>query len=268
MLQQLVEHLLQSATSANLFPSPAVIHFRRENSRCPGCNGRLNVLKTHPDKRVATLAIGEFVGHETVYYCKQCARVFHSDELRSLIPEHCNFGYDIIVFIGKSLFLGSRNYQEIRLELQQKNVHISESEIAFLAKKFVLYLGLLHRSYQRELTHHMQMNGGYILHLDGTCDGASPHLMSVLDGITQIVLDNSKLISENAGDLIPFLTGIQESYGQPLAVVSDMGTGIALAVKEVFDQTPTFICHFHFLKAVGKNLFGAENDIIMNFPNF
>lgn len=262
MLQQLVDHLLLSATAANLFPSPAVIHFRRENTRCPGCDGSLNVLKTYPDKRVATLAIGEFVGHETVYYCKGCARVFHSDELRSLVPENCNFGYDIIVFIGKRLFLDSRNYQEIRLELQQRNVHISESEIAFLAKKFVLYLGLLHRSSQRELTQHMQMNGGYILHLDGTCDGASPHLMSVLDGITQIVLDNSKLSSENAGDLIPFLAGIQESYGEPLAVVSDMGTGIALAVKEVFKQVPTFICHFHFLKAIGKNLLGAENDII------
>lgn len=262
MLQQIVDHLLLSATSANLFPSPAVIHFRSESSRCPACNGSLKVLKTHPDKRAATLAIGEFIGHETVSYCKGCGGVFHSNELRALIPENCNFGYDIIVFIGKSLFLRCRNYQEIRLELQQKNVHISESEIAFLAKKFVLYLGLLHRSSQRELTHHMQMNGGYILHLDGTCDGGSPHLISVLDGITQIVLDNSKLSSENAEDLIPFLAGIKESYGEPLAVVSDMGPGIALAVKEVFKQIPTFICHFHFLKAIGKNLLGAENDII------
>jgi len=146
--------------------------------------------------------------------------------------------------------------------LQQRNIRISESEIAFLAKKFVLYLGLLHRSSQRELTHYMQMNGGYILHLDGTCDGGSPHLISVLDGITKIVLDNRKLLSENAEELIPFLSGIKESYGVPLAVVSDMGKGIELAVKEVFKHMPTFICHYHFLKAIGKNLFGEENDII------
>jgi len=262
LLRRIIDHLLHSSTSANIFPSPAVIHFKRKGSRCSACNGSLKVLKTYPAKRAATLAIGNFIGHETVYYCPGCGRVFHSAELRELIPEHCNFGYDIIVFIGKSLFLRCRNYQEIRLELQQKNVQISESEIAFLAKKFVLYLGLLHRSSQSELTKYMYMNGGYILHLDGTCDGGSPHLISVLDGITKIVLDNRKLLSENAEELIPFLAGIKESYGVPLAVVSDMGKGIALAVKEIFKHVPTFICHFHFLKAIGKNLFGEENDII------
>ena len=151
------------------------------------------------------MAIGDFIAHETVFFCPVCAGVFRSPELRAVIPENCNFGYDIIVFIGKSLFLRSCNYQQIRLELQRKNIRISESEIAFLAKKFVLYVGLLHRSVQRKTRKYMHMNGGYMLHLDGTCDGGSPHLISVLDGITEIVLDNVKLPSENSEDLIPFL---------------------------------------------------------------
>jgi len=133
--------MLLTSTSANLFPSPVVIHFKKKSRTCSECNESLNVLKTHPCKRAATLEIGDFIGHETVYYCQECGRVFHSTEFRELIPENCNFGYDIIVFIGKSLFLRCRNYREIRLELQQRNVQISESEIAFLAKKFVLYLG-------------------------------------------------------------------------------------------------------------------------------
>ena len=139
---------------------------------------------------------------------------------------------------------------------------ISESEIAFEAKKFVLYLGLLHKAVQGKTKKYMKMNGGYILHLDGTCEGASPHLISVLDGITEIVLDNRKLPSENAEDLIPFLQGIKKAYGVPLAVVSDMGKGIATAVKAVFKNVLAFICHYHFLKAVGKTLFGAEHDLI------
>ena len=139
---------------------------------------------------------------------------------------------------------------------------ISESEIAFQGKKFVLYLGLLHKSVRRKIKKYMGMNGGYILHLDGTCDGESPHLISALDGITEIVLDNKKLPSENAEDLIPFLKSIKKAYGVPLAVVSDMGKGIAAAVKEVFKNVLAFICHYHFLKAVGKTLFGDERDII------
>lgn len=262
LLRRIVDQMMLGITSANLFPTSALIHFRPESDTCPTCHESLKVWKTYPGKKAATLAIGNFIGHETVYYCQGCGHVFHSNELRTLIPENCNFGYDIIVFIGKSLFLRSRNYQEIRLELQQRNVRISESEIAFLAKKFVMYLGLIHRSSQNELGKYMNMNGGYILHLDGTCDGGSPHLISVLDGITRIVLDNIKLPSENSEELIPFLEGIKRAYGVPLAIVSDMGKGIALAVGEVFKNVPAFICHFHFLKAIGKNLFGDENDII------
>ena len=208
--------------------------------------------------QVSTLAIGDFIAHETVRYCRSCGEVYHSTQLRALKPEYSSFGYDVIVFIGESLFLRSRNYQEIRRELSTRNVEISESEIACLAKKFVLYLASLHRSIQRKTKRHMRLNGGYVLHLDGTCDGGSPHLISALDGITEIVLENVKLQSENAADLIPFLTGIKASYGVPLAVVSDMGKGIAGAVSQVFANTPTFICHYHFLKAVGKALLGDE----------
>lgn len=75
-------------------------------------------------------------------------------------------------------------------------------------------------------------------------------------------MDNEKLPSENAEQLIPFLQGIKRAYGVPLAVVSDMGKGIALAVQTVFTRTPHFICHYHFLKAAGKNLLADEQDII------
>ncbi len=254
--------MLLTVSAANLFPSTVVIHFEPERHTCTACHEALKVQKTNPGRRAATLAIGNFIAHETLCYCPACRRVFHSAEFRGLIPEHGNFGYDIIVFIGESLFLRCRNYQEIRVELQRRNIRISESEIAFLAKKFVLYLGVLHRSVQRKTKKYMRLNGGYILHLDGTCDGASPHLISVLDGITEIVLDNKKLPSENSEDLIPFLEGIKKAYGVPLAVVSDMGKGIALAVEEVFKSVSAFICHYHFLKSVGKNLFGDENDIL------
>jgi len=44
----------------------------------------------------------------------------------------------------------------------------------------------------------MELRGGYILHLDGTCEADSPHLFSGLDGIAELVLDNVKLPSERA----------------------------------------------------------------------
>jgi hypothetical protein len=41
-----------------------------------------------------------------------------------------------------------------------------------------------------------------------------------------------------------------------------MGVGILAAVKEVFDRVPDFICHFHFLRDLGKDLLEADYDAI------
>ena len=67
----------------------------------------------------------------------------------------------------------------------------------------------------------MALRGGYILQLDGTCEGESPHLMSVLDGLSEIVLDNVKIPSENSEQIIPFLSRIKETYGLPQALVQN-----------------------------------------------
>ncbi len=188
--------------------------------------------------------------------------VVHDQELRQLIPEGANFGYDVIVHIGTLLFLHSRDYLEIQQDMRDRNIYISTSEIGVLAKKFVLYLSMLQQSIRSQLNGLLQFHGGYILHIDGTCDGGSPHLISVLDGITEIVLDNIKLTSENAEDLIPFLQHIRYCYGEPIALVSDMGKGITGAIATVFPDIPAFICHFHFLKSVGKGLMEQDQVII------
>jgi len=213
---------------------------------------------------VVTLHIGAFYAHETVLGCPQCDgdACYGSEQLLKLKPFRGTFGYDILVYAGKAMFLRCRNEGEIQQELAEKHVEISEREISYLARKFVVYLAVAHRQSREKIKRLMQSRGGYILHLDATCEGDSPHLLSGIDGITEIVLENVKLASEKAEKIIPFLQKIEQLYGQPLALVHDMGKGILRAVKEVFPDSPDFICHYHFLSAVGKNLFGKENDQI------
>lgn len=237
------------------------ITFRPESCVCPHCGTRGKVQKT-TTKPVSTLDIGAFIAHELKYFCPRCGLVLGSRELRMLVPKRYNFGYDVLVYVGDAFFLDSRNNDQIMKDLREKNINISRSEVSYLAKKFIVYLALLHKKVQKETRTFLSMNGGYILHLDGTCEGDSPHLISVLDGITEIVLDNTKVPSENTNDLITFLKGIKDAYGDPVAVVSDMGKGLLAASRAVFENVPSFICHFHFLKNLGKELFGQENDTI------
>ncbi len=157
----------------------------------------MNVLKTKT-RELATLAIGDFIARETKYRCPAWDITAGSKELSSLVQKGGKFGYDVLVYVGRAFFLGCRNSKELVAELNEKNISICESEITYLARKFVIYLALAHRKAKNKTKALLNMNGGYILHLDGTCEGASPHLISALDGITEIVLDNIKIPTENA----------------------------------------------------------------------
>ena len=69
------------------------------------------------------------------------------------------------------------------------------------------------------------------------------------------MLDKVKLPSENAKQIIPFLSNLKAVYGNPVAIVRDMGSAIAQAIESVFPGIADFICHFHFLRDLGKDLF-------------
>ena len=181
-----------------------------------------------------------------------------------MVPKRCKFGYDVMVHVGKALFLRHCSQGQVIDELALRNICISASEIAYLGKKFIIYLSIAHHRRAHAIKDRMRQRGGYILHLDGTCDGKGPVLMSGLDSISEIVLGNIKLPSENADEIVPFLENIRKLFGIPIAIVHDMGRGILKAVAAVFPATPDFICHFHFLRDIGKDLFGIEYDLIRN----
>ena len=241
-----------------LFPEKPTLKFHPEIPNCPVCNSTLNVQKTADPKTVVTMDIGAFFAKETVLYCPHGHGTFRSERLRNLVPKGGTFGFDIIVEVGFSLFVHCRSNQEVMAELAAKNVFISEREISFLGRKFIVYLALAHRQSRPVLREFLTGRGGYILHLDGTCEGDSPNLFCGLDGLSELVLDSVKISSEKKDELVPFFHGIKEEYGEPKALVHDMGKGIVNAVEEVFPDTPDFICHFHFLRDIGKDLLTDE----------
>jgi hypothetical protein len=251
--------------TTTLFKTPPIIHFESDIAVCPHCSQTLSVVKTHT-RTIATLAIGVFIAHETIRTCANpsCKNEapYRSQELSKIVPQQGRYGYDVMVFVGKQLFIACRNEADIIAQLNEKGIPISRSEIGVLARKFIIYLSIAHQESNIPLRLAMQNRGGYILHMDSTCDADSPHLMSVLDGMSELVLDNIKIPSENADQLIPFLQQVKNDFGTPIATVHDMAKGILLAVSTVFPSTPDFICHFHFLRDIGKDLLSTYNDLL------
>jgi len=244
-----------------LFSRPPSVDFRSALTHCPDCGSRLKVHKTRR-RTVSTLHVGRFHARETVLICKSCSHTYRSEELCDLVPPGANFGYDVMVYAGKALFLRYRNEEEVVAELAEKNVQISPREVSLLGMKFITYLAMSHERRAPEITTDMQSRGGYICHLDATCEGGNPLLMSSIDSLSEIVLGNVKLPAEDAKHIVPFLERIKKTYGIPLALVHDMGKGILKAVDIVFPKVPNFICHFHFLRDIGKDFLDTEYDII------
>lgn len=221
----------------------------------------MKVQKTRP-RKVSTLHIGGIEAREVFTHCKQCGHANRSDELCSLVAPGANFGYDVLVYAAKALFLRHRNETEVVAELAQRNVKISSREVSLLGMKFITYLAIAHQRCAPRITEDMRTRGGYICHLDATCEGRDPLLMSSIDSLSEIVLGNVMLPAEDKNHIAPFLERIKTTYGIPLALVHDMGRGILKAVATVFPDVPDFICHFHFLRDIGKDFLGAEYDTI------
>jgi len=251
-LNRYTQKLKQHVSSGGLFPKRPRLYFVPEFVNCI-CGGSLKVLKTS-DRELASLAIGHFNAHVTETICSDCQKHFKSTELQRMVAPKSTFSFDIMVFVGEALFKHCCNGRIIQNQLAEKNISISLREIDYLGKRFIIYLALVHQESQKELKQFFKTQGGYILHLDGTCEGDSPHLLSSIDELSKIVLGNVKLPSENAAQITEFLEQFKNDYGFPIALVHDMGGAILKAVRTVFPGIPDYICHFHFLKDIGKDL--------------
>ena len=256
LLHRTIHHVVFQCSIKNLFLQRHTLYFRPVRSLC-SCGKILTVRKTY-SRSLASLTIGEFHAHITQLTCSHCKKTYNSEELQTIVPPNGKFGFDVMVHVGEALFVRCRNGKEIQRELGEKNINISRREIDRFGRRFIVYLALAHKESQEKLKALMGSRGGYILHLDGTCEGDSPHLITSIDELSKIVLGNVKLPSENADQLIPFLRTIKQAYGEPIAMVHDMGAAILKAVKGVFPKIPDYICHFHFLKDIGKDLLGHD----------
>jgi hypothetical protein len=260
-LTSTLQRLSMDTSPAVLFPEPPIIRFTPETERC-SCGTRLLVQKTR-QKKVFKMT-GPIMAHETVTKCPECGNVFGSDTLLQWVPPRSNVAYDVMVSVGRAMYQRHRTTEEIRAELASCNVFLSPSEIHYLGRRFILYLARAHRQAIPRMREAMVMAGGYMLHLDATHAGNAPALMTGLDSLSKIVLANIKIPSEHSDHIIPFLEDIKEAYGIPRACVHDMGTGICKAVNEVFPEVLDVICHFHFLRDIGKDFLDPAYGTLRN----
>jgi hypothetical protein len=193
---------------------------------------------------------------------KRCARnpthpVLGSEALARLVKPHQRYAYDLVVHVGLARYLRGKQREEIRAELyQDRGVRLSDGSISNLCDRFLVYFEALHLARVPALCHALQT--GYPLHLDATCEHGKGGLFVCMDGWRGWVLLATRIPSEHEDYLRPLVEKTAALFGDPIATVRDMGEGMAKAVAPLrAREVPDFVCHYHFLGAVGKKLFEA-----------
>ncbi len=251
------------ARTANVDGSLAQVEFIAEAEQCRHCGGVLQVQKSKT-RILSTLETGTVQVREIRKRCSPSPShpVEVSARLAQLAPRQQRFGYDLIVAVGLARYHRHLQRQEIRAELRlEHGIVLSTGSISELCNRFLQYLEALHRRHTPALR--AAMDTGYPLHIDATSESGKGGLFLCLDGWRGWVLHTVKITSENEQELLPAVEKTVSAFGDPVAVVRDLGSAGAKAVEKVRQRgIPDLICHYHFLGAVGKKLFDTEYTVL------
>ena len=238
--------------------APPQLEFVPESTHCAHCGRTLSPYKSQ-SRVLVTLAAGTFVAHAFRTRCGACREcpASASRQLAALAPPGQRFGYDLLVWVGLARYHRRLQRSEIQAALAVRGIALSSGSISALCDRFLTALETLH--WQRAPALRAAMTHGYALHLDATCDRGRGGLFLCLDGFTGWVLHALRIASENEAELRPAIARTLAVFGDPLATMRDLGSGIAKALADCRQRgIPDLLCHYHFLAAVGQQLLDED----------
>jgi hypothetical protein len=227
---------------------------------CRVCGNPLRIRRTKP-RNVVSLAYGSFAVVERQGYCPLHPKlpVARSDALSRIVAPGAEYAYDVIAKIGLERFLQCRQEEEIQRELTRAyTIEVPVGTIGHLGRKFVAYFQLVHQQSIGPLRADMKSRGGYILHIDGTCEEGSRVLLVCMDSLSGQILQSRKIGSENTAEIKAVLKDMRRDWGVPLAIVHDLRQSLIHAAGTVFKGVPQFICHYHLAADVGEDILSGH----------
>lgn len=221
---------------------------------CRHCGGRLRRVRTSTHR-----PIGVMLGRPRVrlihQQCTLCRQVDALELYRQLVPPGSNYAYDLMVEVGHARFADHRQDAEIQSDLQRRwGLSLPASSIGWLGHSFLDGLAAVHQAHADTLRRRLAEDGGYAMHVDGTCEPGTDVLFAVLAEPRGWTLDAAKMTTENSTEIGKLMRRCVERFGDPLAVVRDLSTNIQKAKQEAIPQARDLICHYHFLENVGEQL--------------
>jgi len=207
-------------------------------------------------RRVKSIRLGEITLKCEIGKTAEGRNILPSD-LKSLVPSANNFAYDTILQVTEMRFRLLMQREEIQQNIAlTSGFHISTGSISNLSWIGLASLELCHFSQAKKLEKRYRKKC-FFIHLDGTNEGGKYNHFVVREGMSGNVLYAEKIVSESEDSIAPILKKVKELFADPEAIISDMSPAIKKAVNQVFRDVPHRLCHFHFLKDIGKDMLQA-----------
>lgn len=179
--------------------------------------------------------------------------------LHAVVAPRSPFAYDVVEAVVRLRYVELKQREEIRAELAARRVLIATGSVSNLSRRGLAALAWLHFEHAAKLAGNYR-KAAFVLHMDGTREGGDWAHFVMREGLSGHVLLAAKIRSEHSADIEDMLRKIRSRFGTPDCIISDMSSAICLAVGAVFDSVPHRLCHYHFLKAVGKVMLGDDHD--------
>jgi len=250
--------LLRSAavplSAATRLPSHYALEVTSWQTVCEDCQVPLRRQRTSTHYPVGLL-LGQPRVRSVQKQCPVCRRIYRAEGYPELVPPHGNHAFDLIVDVGLASFMRHRQNIEIQQELDARwGLRLPCSTIREQAQSFLDYLAATHQAHIPELRERLQKDGGYVLHVDGTCEAGTEIIFNAVAGNRGWTLAGCKMATEDTAQIQGLLRRCVEWFGLPLALVRDLSPQIEAAHQQVMPGVPDLICQYHFLENVGAKL--------------
>ncbi len=182
---------------------------------------------------------------------------WHSPVLAHVALPHRRYDMKVTLLLGlESLFLEETELRSRRHSTVDERMP-STGTVSLRKEDYLLRNYALHRRSFPAIRRYLDAQGGYVLHMDGTETEGSPVVLVAWDEWSGLVLDSRVVSTENEGEIAAFFRDLEHAFGRPCGLCSDMGEGIRKAAGMVWSGVPHQLCHFHYVRALGKDLFKA-----------
>ena len=212
------------------------------------------------EKRIGRFYLGRYAVYVSadreVAASQEARRLGRSPQLAEIVPRGQRDAFDIITHVGVEHFLHGRELKEISEEVRdpESRKEIPSTSLHEISRKFLYYLGELHRQSAPALRNFFQAQGGAVWLGDGTLEPGSSVFFGVKEARTGISLCCDKIPSENIGDISRCMREAAALFGTPKRIRHDLSPNISDACEETFPAVPHDVCHYHLLADIGEDL--------------